>query len=398
MFDFETYSTIVFFILLSIILILDRKNIEFKYGIIIRKTKKGKEMIYAIGRKHKKILKIIGSIGVFVAICMSFFSIYSIANSAYLSIRGGKEVGVKFVIPSVPSKTVCKYALCVPFWYWIVGVLTVLLSHELFHAFILRAEGIRIKSFGLLTLLILPGAFVEPDEKEMKKKNFLARIKVFSAGSFGNFLVFTVATSIVLLSIFFLNSIMEGGGISFKTIPGTPAYNANLSGIILKVNENETKTLQEFIAVMEKIKPGEEIKIKTSDGTFILKTVENPENSSKAFIGIKDVSTKFLFKGPFKIFGEPSKISLSFIEWFLNLFAWISFLNLGIGLINLLPIKPLDGGLIFEEIFNLTLKKYSIYATNILSFFLLVLLLLSIFGPVIHSITSVFLISKFLIG
>jgi membrane-associated protease RseP (regulator of RpoE activity) len=32
-----------------------------------------------------------------------------------------------------------------------------------------RVEKIRVKSAGLLLVLVLPGAFVEPDEKQLKK-------------------------------------------------------------------------------------------------------------------------------------------------------------------------------------------------------------------------------------
>jgi hypothetical protein len=44
--DLETLSVIIFFGILAIIVYLDRKNIEFKSGLMMRRTKKGKKFIY----------------------------------------------------------------------------------------------------------------------------------------------------------------------------------------------------------------------------------------------------------------------------------------------------------------------------------------------------------------
>jgi len=61
-------------------------------------------------------------------------------------------------------------------------------------------------------------------------------------------------------------------------------------------------------------------------------------------------------------------------------FIWIYIFNLGIGLINLLPIKPLDGGLVFEEL--LSRNKKSQVIVRIVSSTMLFLLLFNIFGPI----------------
>ena len=40
--------------------------------------------------------------------------------------------------------------------------------------------------------------------------------------------------------------------------------------------------------------------------------------------------------------------------WFVGLFYWLFLLNLGIGLFNLVPLGPLDGG----RMMNIVLQKY----------------------------------------
>jgi membrane-associated protease RseP (regulator of RpoE activity) len=173
-----------------------------------------------------------------------------------------------------------------------------------------------------------------------------------------------------------------------------------LYGTIIEANSQPIKDLEDFIDVMNKTKPGDEMRIKTECCTYSLKAIEDPSNSTKPYIGIQNATTKFIFTGFLKGFGEVSYVTLEAIDWIVNLFLWLNFLNLGVGMINLLPLKPLDGGLMFEEIFKMIFKKrYSPYLINILSAFTFVLLAINIIGPyLVGPITSVFLISKFLTG
>jgi len=403
MFDFETWSTIAFLLILSILVIIDRKNIKFKYGVMIRRTKKGKKLIYEIGKKYKKILRKVGTVGIFVSVVASIVSFYFMLNSSYsiLTKPGKAEPGVRFIIPKVPSEVACTYALCVPFWYWIIGVLTVLLCHELMHAFVARAEDIKISSFGLLSLLVLPGAFVEPDEKQLKKSKSSTKLKIYAAGSFGNLIAVLIATLILFGFLAAVNNFIEPSGVNFQaTVPGTPAHEANLCGTIMEVDKQSTKSLKDFIEAMNKTKPEDELEIKTTCGIYTLRTIKNPDYPGKAYIGIENVTTKFVFAGFLKGFGEVSSVTLGAIEWIANLFIWLSFLNLGVGLINLLPIKPLDGGLVFEELFKIIFKRrYVPHLINALSAFTFALIMINLIGPyLMNYITSVFLISKFLTG
>jgi len=403
MFDFETGSTIAFLLLLAVLVVIDRKNIEFKYGVMIRRTQKGKRLIYDVGKKYKNVFKKIGTVGVFVAVIASFVVLYFLWNSAYsiLTHPEKAEPGVRFIIPEIPSEVACKYALCVPFWYWILGILTVLFSHELMHAFIARAENIKIDSFGVLSFLVLPGAFVEPDEKQLRKSKSSTKLKIYAAGSFGNLIIVAISTLLILASLFAVNTFIKGAGVNFEsTVLGTPANKTGLYGTIIEVDNQPIKDLGDFIDAMNKTKPGDEMKIKTECCAYSLKAMENPSDPTKPYIGIQNATTKFVFTGFLKGFGEVSSITLEAIDWIVNLFLWLNFLNLGVGMINLLPLKPLDGGLIFEEIFKMIFKKrFSPYLINALSAFTFVLLAINVIGPyLVGPITSVFLISKFLTG
>jgi membrane-associated protease RseP (regulator of RpoE activity) len=65
---------------------------------------------------------------------------------------------------------------------------------------------------------------------------------------------------------------------------------------------------------------------------------------------------------------------------FFQAFFWISFLNLAVGLTNLLPIIPLDGGRMFALFTEQKMPRLAKEITSVIYLFLLVLVIINI-GP-----------------
>ena len=394
MIGIESWILIGFVLLIVLLAIKDRKNIEFKYGVLIRRTRRGKEWIYRMAKKHKKLFKVYGLIGIGISISASLFGIYMLLQNAYTSIIQPQKAvpSVGLVLPQIPGiEYPFPYILGVPISYWIIAILTILFFHETSHALVARAEGIRLKSFGVLLLLIFPGAFVEPDERQLKRSKILKRIKVYAAGSFGNFLVaalvFLISFGLFKLTLLFLEPV----GIDYEVIPGTPASEANLSGTILSVNGNRTRNILEFIATMEKVRPGEVVEIETSSKVYRIKTTSHPERPEWAYLGIRFKRNEIDFREEFKFLGKPSSLLISSLEWFFGsplfspfnpgLFSWIIMLNFLVGVFNVLPIKPLDGGLIYEAILEKFSKKNAKNLANLLTIFTISIILITIIIP-----------------
>ena len=378
-------SVLVFFGVMAILVYLDRKNIEFKYGLVIRRTKKGKKMIYKFGKKHRKKLQILGNIGVIVCIVASIIGIFYLFRSSYSILFKPEEAQqeVKLVLPSVGKMELPGFVWGVPFWYWIIAVFVVLFVHEPMHALLVRAEKIRIKSFGLLLLVALPGAFVDPDDKQIKKVSTIKKLRIFAAGSFGNLIAAGIIMLLILGSNFLIDSIMSGEGIIFEnTIEDTGAQEAGLEGVIIGINNKEIKNILDFTESIEDVKPEDVIDVKTTEGNFRVKTIPHPDDPERPFIGISKPQTLFVYKSLLEGYGIVSERILYTISWILGLFGWVFTLNVGIGVFNLFPIKPLDGGLMLEEIVKYFYKGKNVnYIVNGISFVIFGLVLINLFGP-----------------
>lgn len=391
--NIEILSIIMFFGILAIIIYRDRKNIEFNSGLMMRRTNRGKKIIYDIAEKHRKKLRIIGNIAILAGVIVLIVGLFLLVQSSYKIISKPEEAtqGIKLVLPSVSGIKLPGFALSIPFWYWILGIFVVLFAHEPMHALLARAEKIRIKSFGLLLLVVLPGAFVDPDEKQIKKLSTLKKLRIYAAGSFGNLMVAFIFLLLITPGYnFLIDFLMSPKGVFFeKTIENTGASGVGLTGTITEINGLKVESMENFLNLMKDVKPGDVIDIKTTEGYFQVKTSSNPEDSTQPYIGISNAKTLFVYKGILKNFDVVSgnteyifkNISL-FIYWLSGLFFWIFVLNMGIGTFNLFPIKPLDGGLMFEEIVRYFYKGKKVkYLVNGISLITISLVLINLFGP-----------------
>ncbi len=268
----------------------------------------------------------------------------------------------------------------VPFDKWIISIIIIVIVHELAHAFLAAANRIKVKSMGYGFFLILPLGFAEPDEKSLKKKPVLSRLRVYAAGSFSNFLF----ALLFGLMFFPINMILQNidmyefKGIGYEGLVNeTNAYWVlPENGTITHINNIKLKNFTHFAEVLNSFKPGENITLTIDGKNFTLQLVENPTNTSKPFIGIKHVTEEYDFKKDVK--ENKLKIVLFYILIYLgSLFLWISLLNLGIGIANLLPMIPVDGGLMIKDM--IPHKGTYIFIT----FLTISLLLISIFGNII---------------
>ena len=143
----------------------------------------------------------------------------------------------------------------IPFlWGWIALFVTMLV-HEFAHGILSRVEGVRVKSMGIVTLLVAPiAAFVEPDEEDLfgtKNKpplvNRAARIRILSAGVIANFMVAALAMALffgpVLGSISPVDRLIAVG-VQEDSIAEEAGFESGM--VLLQVNGENAITIEEL--------------------------------------------------------------------------------------------------------------------------------------------------------
>lgn len=393
-------STFFVFILMTGLLIYrDRRKVKLEGIVFIRRTQKGRNFIDRTAKGHPAFWRIMGTIGVVIAVPIlvlgSFFLISQAA--AVATGEAGAEGGVRLLLPGpVSSPTSLPGIFVVPWWIWIIGVAVVIIPHEFMHGIMCRLDKIRIKSVGWILLAVIPGAFVEPDENQLKKARRSTKLKVYAAGSFANIVIAMVV--LVVASVYFSASFSHSG-VFVATLNNTPAADAGLAGSITGIDNYPVRSADDVRIILEKYKPGDVVDVKTLEGDmvapsfvldqadfFIPKPVavtntteektykitlsEHPERGV-AYLGVSVLFPSMRYAGQdFEVYRTIATLLL-----------WIYVFNLGIGIVNILPIKPLDGGLLFEELVGHFTPNTKMIVRTV-SGIMLFVLLFNILGPI----------------
>jgi membrane-associated protease RseP (regulator of RpoE activity) len=103
-------------------------------------------------------------------------------------------------------------------------------------------------------------------------------------------------------------------------------------------------------------------------------------------MGIGNLTNVYRYKRIFT--GYVPETVLNGIFVWLNLLSWLLVLNIGVAIFNMLPVRPLDGGLIYEEIFK---KKFGRKGKKIMRIVELTMLALIIFNLFIMYLIRTFI-------
>ncbi|MBU5537482.1 MAG: site-2 protease family protein [Candidatus Aenigmatarchaeota archaeon] len=375
MVSFEITSILLFIIIVGSLLLKDRKNITFKYGIIIRRWTKGLELIDKLVRRYPKFVTWIGNIGIAVGLLAG---LVGVAILIFLTVRLERAFGL--ILPTAGGYQVPGPVFSIPFWYWLLAIFIIATTHETMHAVFIRLEKVPVKNYGILMFLLLPiGAFVDPDNNRIKRLSLIKKLRIFAAGSFVNILTSFVAIGLLISSAFAFTIVTESVGVAIDSVAeNSPADKANLEGTILQIDNKSITNVIDFVKALNNTKPGDEIEITTDKGEYRLILGEHPEIENRSYIGVM-IRNSY----EYNLFGFNGVVPLMFLRIFFTVMSflnWLFLISMGIGIVNLLPIKPLDGGLFFGEIFTKLFKDKGNFLINLTSIVLIGLLLFNLFG------------------
>ena len=325
---------------------LERHGFEINFPVIMWKTQRLRGLISRISNFSPTFWRWYMNVGIVVAFGAMIFITWTLISSLPSVFE---TPAVSIIIPGVEMPGSSIY---IPFFYGLIALATVLVVHEFSHGVQSVGEKISIKSIGLLLFAIIPGAFVEPDEDELKAAKRSSRLRVYAAGSVANISLAVIAILLVSLISAGIPSYFAEDGIAIdRIVTDSPSDGILKEGMVLQAIDNQTiGNATDYSNVVSSYSPGDNVSVKTDQGTYTLTLDENPNNESRGFFGIQ-ANRHF----------ELVNDSLGPLPWvlfeFLELFQWVFMLNLGIGLFNLLPLKPLDGGYMLEILLSYKLSE-----------------------------------------
>lgn len=374
---------ILFYFLVVLLLFINRKKFDFEGIMAVLRTKKGIKIINKISKKHKKIIQIIGVIGIGIGYLAGIFMIILMfKNMIDLILVPSTQSGVGLVIPGVK---VPGTQITIPLFYGLIGIFIVAMVHEFSHGIVGRANGIKIHNTGIVFMGPIAGAFVEPDEEGLEKSSYIKKQSMLAAGPFSNIILAGIVILIMnfaLAPIINVSTNYEGITID-NVIENSSAYNASfnnqeiINSIELEGKSFEIDNINDFSNLASKTRVNDEVVIKTKNKTYSMILGAHPDDEIKGYFGFYGFKNKTTNKIPNWL--------MAILNIIYEQLRWIFILSLGIGLANLYPMYITDGAKMVLYSLEYTLKnqKKSKTAFKIINNLCLFIIIFNLIFPLI---------------
>lgn len=372
----------LYFFVLFLVLVLFRKRLILNkflkvFYIALIRTKIGISLMNKIAKKFQKTLFYASYFSIFLGFIGMFYVSYDILNSFYALFSKPSGATVSLVLPFE-----VKGAFYVPFVYWIISIIVVIIVHEFSHGIFARHNKIKVKASGFAVIgaimPLIPGAFVDVDEKTMSKKSLFSQLSILSAGPFANIVTGAVFLVFMLLAAQITSfTHLNDGVLLTEVADNSPAkINGFLKGDVIKnIDGKRILSVDDFVKSFEGKNPGNSIIVNEKKLTL----VTNPDNANLPYLGVFVVQN-IVLKSEYSGYLFFTKILL----WAKELFFWLFAINIGVGAFNLLPLGLLDGGRMFSAVICTVLKhRHAKNLSKSLTAFLAIILLISIIYPIL---------------
>lgn len=364
----HTALAVVFIVIMSAVLWTFRKQVTvqkllgpFLYFVMLRTTW-GIGLMDWFGSRFRKLMQWFGYASIVIGFLgMALITYQLVKSTLMLFLTPEAAPGIQPVLPFE-----AKGVFFVPFAFWIISIFVIAVIHEFSHGVLARSHNITVKSSGFAFLAalvpVIPAAFVEPDEKQLVKRPASQQLSVFAAGPVANivmaiamvFLFGIDASPLIPYDITSRTAIVDVTELGTSLItfshfevnkiePDSPASRAGLA-IGDRITAVDGISVMERDRTLERItslKPNEAVTLSIGDRDVQVLLGEHPEDASRGYLGIGfSTATEYAADALAK-YGELGVQTLLF---FISLVIWVFILSIGIGLFNLIPLGPIDGG------------------------------------------------------
>lgn len=233
----------------------DRHGMSLMGPMVMWKTRKGRDLIDRIASR-KWLWSLYGKVSLWVcAVAMVTIMVLLLWEATIVDqVEVAPSPELILGIPGINP--------VIPLWYGILGLVVAIVVHEISHGILTRLGGMRLQSMGVLFFVFPVGAFVEPDEAELRGTTRLKRAKVFAAGPASNLLL-----ALAILALF--SGVMMGsakpvhdGALATGVVEGSPAYYADIPrvSVLVSVGGYEVASAESFNA-LSGIRPGDMVSV-----------------------------------------------------------------------------------------------------------------------------------------
>ncbi|MFP4171260.1 MAG: site-2 protease family protein [Methanomassiliicoccales archaeon] len=150
----------------------------------------------------------------------------------------------------------------IPIWYGILGLVVAIIVHEFAHGILTRVADLKVKSLGLIFMIVPMGAFVEPDEDALSNTTKRKRTNVFSVGPATNIILALVCALIFSYAFMAAAEPVRENPVVIQVADDGPADHAGI-GFGAQVVEIDGQSIQE-VEGLEDISapdPGESVQV-----------------------------------------------------------------------------------------------------------------------------------------
>ena len=371
----DSAAFLALMVTLAVLVFFNRSKMSFsRFGIFyaaMYRSQAGIGLMDKLAKKYRPFWQkaaipiiVIGYLGM-------AFVLFDLARGLFMLLSSSSAPSVGVVLPFKAQGV-----FYVPFFYWIISIFTILIIHEGMHGVMARVYNLPVKNSGLVILgaivPLIPGAFVEPDEHKLTKAPKKQQLAIYAAGPVSN-----IVMGALLLAFFsfaltpFADTFYAHDGVVVTDLmQGNPP--AEQAGLIVgekitNINGQAISTPESFSKALQEKKPGDTINVLTSEAVYDITLGENPQNK-RAWLGV-------YVENPLK---APNWATSVFL-WLKDLIFWLAVLSLGVGLFNLIPLGPVDGGRMFlTALEHFTHQTHAQFVWKSVSFVLLGILLTNV--------------------
>ena len=174
---------IVIIIILRRLSLFEKLNLSLFGPILLVRTQRGKRLIKKLAhlRRFWTWYGNVGLVITYISMLMMFLILIMSAIGSTMKQVQPVPASDILVIPGVNK--------LIPLYYGIIALIIGIIVHEFSHGILAFVGNLKVKSLGILMLVIPIGAFVEPDDKELKAAPRLKRMRVYAAGPTMNIVV-----------------------------------------------------------------------------------------------------------------------------------------------------------------------------------------------------------------